>query len=221
LPEAAQNPFSALTGAPPPPPPAPAAVPAKPAPLAQSTPEMSEPERRYKSDFDRLTKADPYRDPSQLLRRAPDGTITGEPRSPDPAAQPGAPPGPAGVENGRLRIGEIELSEQDVRGLLERKGIEDSRRATMPASADGYTLPTDMQMPPGVQFQWAVDNEVLGPALGRPSRSRLMRGFPRTSSESLWPFTHRPRSMSSSSSRALRRRKSPSSVSSRMYAWTA
>jgi len=124
LPDA--NPFSALTGAsaPPPQPPAPAAVPSRPAPLAQSTPEMSEPERRYKADFDRLTKSDPYRDPNQLLRRAPDGTITAEPRSPDPASpQPGEPPGPASVENGRLRIGEIELSEQDVRGLLERKGL--------------------------------------------------------------------------------------------------
>ena len=105
-------------------PPAPAAVPARPAPLAQSSPTESDGQRRFRLDQEALTRSDPYRDPNQLLRRAPDGTITAEPRSPDPASpQPGEPPGPASVENGRLRIGEIELSEQDVRGLLERKGL--------------------------------------------------------------------------------------------------
>jgi hypothetical protein len=74
---------------------------------------------------------------------------------------------PARHENGRLRIGEIELSEQDVRGLLERKGLEDSRRATMPASAAEYQLPTDMPMPPGMSWKWNTEDPVLSPLIGQ------------------------------------------------------
>jgi hypothetical protein len=172
MPEAAANPFAQLTSAPPPPP-APAAVPAAKPPLAVSNPMEGPAQARFRLDQEAITRADPWRDPSVKITKDASGVVTAEARSPDPAA----PPGPASVEGGKLRIGDIELDEASVRGLLERKGLEDSRRATMPASADGYTLPTDMQMPPGVQFQWAVDNEVLGPALAQAKQIAFDAGL--------------------------------------------
>jgi hypothetical protein len=176
MPEAAPNPFSALSSSPPPPAPA-AAPPAK--PLATSNPMEGDAQARFRLQQEALTRSDPWRDPSVTITKAPDGTVTAQPRGGDPAAapQPAEPPGPASVEGGRLRIGEIELSEQDVRGPLERKGLEDSRKALMPASADGYTLPVDMQLPPGVQFQWQVDNEVLGPALAQAKQIAFDAGL--------------------------------------------
>ena len=178
MPEAAQNPFSALTGAPPPPPHAPAAAPPAKPPLAVSNPMEGPAQARWRADQEAITRSDPWRDPSVKITKNAEGVVSAESRSPDPAnPQPGEPPGPASVEGGRLRIGEIELSEQDVRGLLERKGLEDSRRATMPASADGYQLPTDMPLPPGVEFKWALDNEVLGSALGQAKQIAFDAGL--------------------------------------------
>jgi hypothetical protein len=142
-------------------------VPARPAPLAQSSPTESDGQRRFRLDQEALTKSDPWRDPSVKITKDAAGNVTAEQRSPDPATPPLGDQPPASVEGGRLRIGEIELSEQDVRGLLERKGLEDSRKALMPSTPNEYQLPTDMKLPPGVQFQWAVNDEVLGPALAQ------------------------------------------------------
>jgi len=123
LPEPASNPFSALS-APPPPPPAPAApVPSAKPPLAVSNPTEGPAQARWLADRDALTKSDPWRDPSVKITKNAEGVVSAESRSPDPASPPPGDQPPASVENGRLRIGEIELSEQDVRGLLERKGL--------------------------------------------------------------------------------------------------
>ena len=173
MPEAAApNPFSALTGAPPPPPAPAAAPPAK--PLAQSNPMEGEAQRRFRVDVhEALNRSDPWRDPSVRITKDAAGNVTAQPRAGDPAAapqpgeppRPGEPPGPASVENGKLRIGDIELDEASVRGLLERKGLEDSRRATMPASADQYTLPTDMALPNGMSWKWNTEDPVMAPLL--------------------------------------------------------
>jgi hypothetical protein len=171
LPEA--NPFSALTSAPPPPPPAPAAVPAA-KPLVQSNPMEGEAQRRFRVEVQEpLQRSDPWRDPSVRITKDSAGNVTAEPRvgdqpAPGEAPRPGdQPPGPASVENGRLRVGDIDLGPDEVKGLLERHALESSRRATMPASADQYTLPTDMPMPPGMTWQWRSDDPVLSPLLSQ------------------------------------------------------
>jgi hypothetical protein len=74
------------------------------------------------------------------------------------------------VQDGKLRVGDFELTSDDVRGLLERKGIEDSRRAQMPATAGDYSLdlPKDFQLPADVsEWKWDVDNPITGPLLGQ------------------------------------------------------
>ncbi len=54
-------------------------------------------------------------------------------------------------DGAKLRVGELELDEAAVRGLLERKSFEDGRRAQMPETADRYelSLPEDFKLPPG------------------------------------------------------------------------
>ena len=37
----------------------------------------------------------------------------------------------------------------------------------MPASADQYTLPTDMPMPPGMTWKWNTEDPVMAPLLGQ------------------------------------------------------
>jgi hypothetical protein len=169
MPEAAPNPFSALTGAPPPPPPAPAAVPARPAPLAQSTPAEGPAQERWLFQQREITKSDPFRDPSVKITRDPvTGAVTAEARSPDPAnPQHDQPPvGNASVEGGRLKVGDVELSPEDVAGLMERRALEQSRAALVPKTPGEYTLP-DMQSPAGAaEFRWAVDDPTIGPLLG-------------------------------------------------------
>jgi hypothetical protein len=76
----------------------------------------------------------------------------------------GQPQPAAAVDGGKLKVGEYELSAEDVRGLLERKSVEDSRRASMPATAGGYevALPSDFQIPAGLE--WAWDETPVGQA---------------------------------------------------------
>jgi hypothetical protein len=172
MPEAAApNPFSALTGAPPPPPAAPAAPPQAKPPLVVSNPMEGDAQARFRLQQEALTRSDPWRDPGVKITKAPDGTVTAQPRTGDPAAapQPGdqLPPGPASVEGGRLKVGDLDLGPEDVKSLLERHALESSRRATMPASTDQYTLPTDMPMPPGMSWQWRTDDPVMAPLLGQ------------------------------------------------------
>jgi hypothetical protein len=91
---------------------------------------------------------------------------TWQPRSdlaPDPAkpaAAPGepAPPAPAPaaqVVDGKLRVGEFELSPDDIAALMATKAQADLRATQVLADASGYKpdLPADMQLPPGIEFK--------------------------------------------------------------------
>jgi hypothetical protein len=147
----------------------------------RSDPPMSEPERRWRADFDANTKSDPWRDPNIVITKDADGTLRTRPRdgatstsNGTPAAaeqqqQPQQPtPGPASVDGNKLRIGEIELSEGDIRGLLERKATEDSRRALMPADPANYELklPDDFKVPEGLDWTWNLENPTSAATIG-------------------------------------------------------
>jgi hypothetical protein len=122
-------------------------------------------------------------DPSQFaLVRKPGGGSEFVARSSLPSEQPngaasvpnaaangstnGATP-PAAVVDGKLVLGELELSEQDIRAIWEAKGASDSRRATLPATPGDYVLelPADFKLPDGVKFAWVTDHPVTGPLI--------------------------------------------------------
>jgi hypothetical protein len=134
----------------------------------------------WQKDFDELTRQDDFRRNDIVIFKNPDGTLGTRPRDRSTSDAPPAagdqpqtqqrPAGSATVDGGKLKIGELELSEADVRGLMERKGIEDSRKATMPKDAAGYELklPENFEMPPGVgEFKWALEDSTSAAILGQ------------------------------------------------------
>jgi hypothetical protein len=160
----------------------------------QSSPDITPAQARWKADQDALVKADPWRDPNVVMVKDPvtgiisarartDGGVNGVPQ-PEGQPHPQGEPGPVGVDaDGRLAIGDLRLSADDVRGLLERKGIEDSRRATMPKDAASYDagLPPDFVTPAGVgEFRWS-DDPVSVASLGQVKQLAFELGLDQSS----------------------------------------
>jgi hypothetical protein len=140
----------------------------------QSSPLVSESQQRWQRDHDAVTRANPWLDPNTLITKDERGVVSTRPRTdggtngvPQPEGQQ-PQPGPATVADGRLKIGDLELSEADVKGLMERKSLEDSRRAQMPTTAEAYSLdlPSDFVLPPGVaEWAWNLNNPVAAAQL--------------------------------------------------------
>jgi hypothetical protein len=150
-------------------------APAKPVVVGQSNPGVNEPQRRFADMQDRNTAADPWRDPNVVLTRDAEGNIVAQPRtdggaigSPDDGNQPASPGDPQPAPD-RIRVGDLELTADDLKGLMERKSLEDGRRASMPKDAAGYelALPSDFVLPEGQTYKFATDDPVLGPLLGQ------------------------------------------------------
>jgi hypothetical protein len=146
----------------------------------RSDPTQTPWQEKWQADYDQLTREDVWRNPDVVITKNADGTIQSRPRDRSASDAPPAaggqsqqeqrPVGPASSDGNRLRVGDYKLSEADVRGLLERKSLEDSRRATLPASADKYelTLPSDFKMPDGMaEWRFDVNHPVQGPLLAR------------------------------------------------------
>jgi hypothetical protein len=172
LPEA--NPFSALTGAPPPPP-APAAVPAA-KPLAVSNPMEGPAQARYRADYDALTRADPWRDPGMRITKDAAGNVTAEPRVGDQPApgeppKPGEPPRPGErqlrlerTSDGRFILAEgLEpMTDQALKDLVAHKAATDAARLSTPKPNE-YQLKfnDDFVLPQGVDWKWDEANPLL------------------------------------------------------------
>jgi hypothetical protein len=151
----------------------------------QSNPETSPARQRWEADQRALERLDPWRDQSITIEKDPiTGRLSSRPRTgqngaPAPGAgdqqqppqpQPQSQPGPAASDGTKLRVGAYELSSDDIKGLMERRALEDSRRATLPASPDKYelSLPSDFQMPAGMaEWRFNPDHPVQGPLLAR------------------------------------------------------
>jgi hypothetical protein len=138
----------------------------------RSDPPMSEPQRRWKADYDQLTKENPWRDPNVLITKDEHGIIHTQPRGDaqhsttpaDARAQPGQPPqvqpGPATTDGTKLKVGQYELTETDIAGLMAEKAARDSRAANTPKDAASFTLdlPADFKLPEGIgEFRWSDD----------------------------------------------------------------
>ena len=119
--------------------------------------------------FDRLGP----QDQSRYARvRDQNNNPTWQPRSdlaPSPApkpavAQPGEPPAPAAppasVVDGKLRVGEFDLSSDDIAALMATKAQADLRATQVPADPSGYKpdLPADLKLPPGIEFKIDVND---------------------------------------------------------------
>lgn len=67
----------------------------------------------------------------------------------------------------KIKLGEQEFSEKEIRDALTAKAEREVAKASLPQTADAYelTLPTDLKLPPGVEFKFAVDDPFLGPSI--------------------------------------------------------
>jgi hypothetical protein len=165
---------ASVPGNPPAPPPVPASSVG--APSQQSASPAAPPPARVisDSDYDGLPVAD--QDRYARVKKGADGGSEWRARSSLPSeANPTATPAtgdtaaapPAVTEDGKLRIGSMELSESDITGLMERHALEQTRKATMPTSAADYKLDLPADLPEGQTFQWATDHPVQGPLIGQ------------------------------------------------------
>jgi hypothetical protein len=142
----------------------------------QSSPGISAPQQRWADQQAAITRADPWSDPSIIISKNADGTLSARPRGDgqqngvpaDASAQP-QPGGQATIDGDKLKFGDLELTSADIEGLLQRRALEQSRAATLPATADLYqlTLPSDFKMPDGVEWAWNESHPVTGAILAR------------------------------------------------------
>jgi hypothetical protein len=98
--------------------------------------------------------------------RAADGTVSPNPVNPaDPAAPKveGTPQTP----EGKIKIGDVELGPGELQELLAEKALRDSRKATMPANADGYKLELskDTVLPEGTVMRFDAADPLTAPAI--------------------------------------------------------
>jgi hypothetical protein len=140
--------------------PAPAAQPrrrtAAPAAITPSQNADLTPQARWERGRQSHRAADPWVDPNSTMTR----NDRGEVQVADDAA-------PAGEPQPTTKVGEVELTEEELRGLLERKGLEDSRKLTLPAEPSAYKLelPANFRVPPGIEFAFATNDPVKGPLI--------------------------------------------------------
>jgi hypothetical protein len=66
-----------------------------------------------------------------------------------------------------LVLGEMTLSETDIRQLMTEAGAREARKTTMPVTAADYRLDLPAEMPEGTKFTWSIDHPVLGPIIGQ------------------------------------------------------
>jgi hypothetical protein len=83
------------------------------------------------------------------------------------------------TDDGKLRVGSMELSEADIQQIMTESAAREARKATMPATAADYRLdlPADFVMPEGQSFQFTPDHPVLGPIIGQAKELALSLGM--------------------------------------------
>jgi hypothetical protein len=79
------------------------------------------------------------------------------------------PSEPTAPATDRVKVGDREFTHDELTSLAQRQADEDVRRATLPATSDLYELklPDDFVVPPGIQFQFADADPVLGEVISQ------------------------------------------------------
>jgi hypothetical protein len=96
----------------------------------------------------------------------PDGRLAAKP-DPDAAddTKPMPPAPDAGKTAEKVKVGDFELSPDDVAALMQQKAENDLRATRIPATPEGYKLeiPADLKLPlpDGAKFQFDATNPIL------------------------------------------------------------
>ena len=169
--------------------PAPATTPAMsdPGVVIGSNPTISEPQRRWAEERARIVESDPWQhDPSRtVMRKDASGNISAVPRTAadgapsDQQPKPGDQPQPQQLplnSDGKIQLTpDIALSETELRDLLSFKSAEDSRKLTAPTKVEDFRLelPSDLKLPPGVDFRLDPAHPAVEPARQFALRNNL------------------------------------------------
>jgi hypothetical protein len=81
----------------------------------------------------------------------------------EPAADAGQRQTPVAMADGMIAVGDLEYTAEEVRSAIAERAEAQSRKATLPASADAYEikLPDNFQAPEGVKFEFNPKDPAL------------------------------------------------------------
>jgi hypothetical protein len=101
------------------------------------------------------------------VRKGPDGgsewrdrSTLGDPTDPSKAAAATGDGKASVTADGRLQVGEMLLSEADIRSLITEKAAADLRKTQVPATPESYAaeLPKDFKLPEGIEYKFDTSN---------------------------------------------------------------
>jgi hypothetical protein len=161
------------------------------------------PQERFAEQQRERERLDPHMDHSLVQKRDAAGNITFHEKIVDPktgeisvgklvhgeqgdapiAGEPdaeGRKTAPAAGDGQKIRVGDVEYTQAELREMAAFKAESDLRRAQVPATPRDYRLelPKDLKLPPGVEFKIAADNDPLkGPGLQAAREWAHKQGF--------------------------------------------
>jgi hypothetical protein len=91
-----------------------------------------------------------------ITDRATGQVVDGAAPAGDDRANPGEQPAPPVVQGEKVRVGEYEISAEELGAMMQRQAQEDLRRAHVPVNPSDYklTLPENLTLPGNAQFQF-------------------------------------------------------------------
>jgi hypothetical protein len=142
------------------------------------------PTERFERDQAARRAADPWSDPNVTITRGEDGrpkvTTKAPAAKPDPTAilDPEARAAAAEGQE-RVKVGDVELTPEEIAAAVEHKAAEDSRKLTLPQKPDEYRLelPQDLILPDGIKFEFKPDDPFLGPVIAKAREHALEQGW--------------------------------------------
>jgi hypothetical protein len=143
------------------------------------------PTERFERDQATQRAADPWSDPNVTITRGEDGkpkvTAKAAPAAKvdlaailDPEARAAAAEGQE-----RVKVGDVELTPEEIAAAVEHKAAEDSRKLTLPTKPAEYRLelPADLVLPEGIKFEFKPDDPFLGPVIAKAREHALEQGW--------------------------------------------
>jgi hypothetical protein len=140
-----------------------------------SSPLQSEPEKRWAAEREAIKAADPWQQPPEKIAmiKGPDGVVRAYQRDSQGAPVPdagGQQPGAPSVADGKLVLGDLQLTADQAKELMAEKAARDSRTASMPERAQDYALdlPSNFELPAGItEWKWNTEDPVSASLLGQ------------------------------------------------------
>jgi hypothetical protein len=147
------------------------------------------PQERWQRDQDQAARLDPYSDPRVVKTRAADGiTVLFDGLTKDEflAGKQGAvtrapEAAPVVDTSAKIKIGDVEATENEWRDALTAKAAAESKKLSLPENGNyKLELPPDLKLPNGVKFEFAENDPLKKPGLDAARAFSLKHGLDQT-----------------------------------------